>query len=62
VRVENLERLREVHARGKGVLILTGHFGNWEVATVAGLRKFPRRTAASISCAARSSRAGSRRS
>jgi len=41
VRVENLERLREVLARGKGVLILTGHFGNWEVATVAGLRKFP---------------------
>lgn len=41
VRVENLERLREVHARGKGVLILTGHFGNWEVATIAGVRKFP---------------------
>ena len=41
VRVENLERLREVHAQGKGVLILTGHFGNWEVATIAGVRKFP---------------------
>jgi KDO2-lipid IV(A) lauroyltransferase len=41
VRVENLDRLREVHARGKGVLILTGHFGNWEVATIAGVRKFP---------------------
>ncbi|MFO1283906.1 MAG: 4'-phosphopantetheinyl transferase superfamily protein [Burkholderiales bacterium] len=41
VRVENLERLREVHARGKGVLILTGHFGNWEVATIAGLYRFP---------------------
>ena len=23
--------------RGKGVLILTGHFGNWEVATIAGI-------------------------
>ncbi|MCC6378400.1 MAG: 4'-phosphopantetheinyl transferase superfamily protein [Burkholderiales bacterium] len=44
VRVENLEGpggLRETHARGKGVLILTGHFGNWEVATVAGVQKFP---------------------
>ncbi|MEO8486591.1 MAG: 4'-phosphopantetheinyl transferase superfamily protein [Betaproteobacteria bacterium] len=41
VRVENLEMLRAVHARGKGVLILTGHFGNWEVATIAGVRKFP---------------------
>src|SRR5690606_9691935 len=44
VRVENLEGpggLRETHARGKGVLVLTGHFGNWEVATIAGVRKFP---------------------
>lgn len=44
VRVENLEGpggLRETHARGKGVLILTGHFGNWEVSTIAGVRKFP---------------------
>ena len=41
VRVENLELLRAVHARGKGVLILTGHFGNWEVATIAGVAKFP---------------------
>jgi KDO2-lipid IV(A) lauroyltransferase len=41
VRVEGLDVLRAVYARGKGVLILTGHFGNWEVATVAALRKFP---------------------
>ena len=41
VRVENLDLLRAVHARGKGVLILTGHFGNWEVATIAGVQKFP---------------------
>ncbi|CAG0961226.1 Lipid A biosynthesis lauroyltransferase [Burkholderiales bacterium] len=41
VRVENLELLRAVHARGKGVLILTGHFGNWEVATIAGVHRFP---------------------
>ncbi len=29
------------HAQGKGALILTGHFGNWEVATIAGLHLFP---------------------
>ena len=33
--------LREAHARGKGVLILTGHFGNFEVATAAGIAQFP---------------------
>ena len=27
--------------QGKGVLLLTGHFGNWEVATVAGIGSFP---------------------
>jgi KDO2-lipid IV(A) lauroyltransferase len=27
--------------RGKGVLVLTGHFGNWEVATVAGIQRYP---------------------
>jgi KDO2-lipid IV(A) lauroyltransferase len=41
VRVENLEAPITAHARGKGMLLLTGHFGNWEVATVAGIRKFP---------------------
>lgn len=44
VRVENLEGpggLRETHARGKGVLVLTGHFGNWEVSTIAGVQNFP---------------------
>jgi KDO2-lipid IV(A) lauroyltransferase len=41
VRVENLEALLEAHSRGKGVLILTGHFGNFEVATAAGLAQFP---------------------
>ncbi len=28
-------------AQGKGVLVLTGHFGNWEVATIAGIGNFP---------------------
>jgi len=41
VRVENLDALLAAHAQGKGVLILTGHFGNFEVATAAGLAQFP---------------------
>jgi KDO2-lipid IV(A) lauroyltransferase len=41
VRVENVEALLEAHARGKGVLLLTGHFGNFEVATAAGIAQFP---------------------
>ncbi len=40
-RVENLDGLLAAHGLGKGVLILTGHFGNFEVATVAGLAQFP---------------------
>jgi KDO2-lipid IV(A) lauroyltransferase len=41
VRVDNLDALLQAHARGLGVLILTGHFGNFEVATSAGLASFP---------------------
>ena len=41
VRVENLDPLLAAHELGKGVLILTGHFGNFEVATAAGLAQFP---------------------
>jgi len=41
VRVENLDALLAAHALGKGVLILTGHFGNFEVSTGAGLASFP---------------------
>ena len=41
VRVENLDALLVAHAQAKGVLILTGHFGNFEVATAAGLAQFP---------------------
>ena len=26
---------------GKGVLVLTGYFGNWEVATIAGIANYP---------------------
>ena len=41
VRVEGLDELLAAHARGLGVLILTGHFGNFEVSTSAGLASFP---------------------
>jgi KDO2-lipid IV(A) lauroyltransferase len=41
VRVENVEAILRVHAQGKGVLVLTGHFGNWEMATVGAIAHFP---------------------
>jgi len=39
--VENVEAFSGALAQGKGILVLTGHFGNWEVATVAALGHFP---------------------
>jgi KDO2-lipid IV(A) lauroyltransferase len=41
IRIENVESPLRAHAEGKGVLLLTGHFGNFEVATVAGIGQFP---------------------
>ena len=41
VDIENVDVFRRAYERGKGILVLTGHFGNWEVATVAGLNCFP---------------------
>ncbi len=41
VRVENVEAFVAARAVGKGTLIVTGHFGNWEVATIAGIANFP---------------------
>ena len=41
VRVENVHSLEAALSQGKGVLVLTGHFGNWEVATAAGLGSYP---------------------
>jgi KDO2-lipid IV(A) lauroyltransferase len=41
VSVENLDAFVRAFEGGKGVLILTGHFGNWEVATVAGIQQYP---------------------
>jgi len=40
-RVENFEVLYEVLKKGKGVLVLTGHFGNFEISTAAAIRSFP---------------------
>lgn len=39
VNLENAEALREASARGKGVLVVTAHLGNWEVggAVIAAL-------------------------
>jgi KDO2-lipid IV(A) lauroyltransferase len=41
VRVENTEAVAAALAQRKGVLVMTGHFGNWEVATVAAIQHFP---------------------
>lgn len=41
VRVDHLDAFVDAFRAGKGVLVLTGHFGNWEVATVAGIASYP---------------------
>jgi KDO2-lipid IV(A) lauroyltransferase len=41
IKVENLESPIRAQAQGNGVFLLTGHFGNFEVATVAGIARFP---------------------
>jgi KDO2-lipid IV(A) lauroyltransferase len=41
VRVENIDAFIAAFRQGKGVLVLTGHFGNWEVATIAGIANYP---------------------
>lgn len=35
VRIEGLQGLEEALAKGKGVVVLTAHFGNWELASLA---------------------------
>lgn len=40
VDVVGYERLLAVADRGKGVLVLTGHFGNWEFAPLGGILNF----------------------
>ena len=41
VRVEGVPDMIEAFEAGRGILILTGHFGNFEVSTVAGIEHFP---------------------
>jgi KDO2-lipid IV(A) lauroyltransferase len=41
IRLENVEVPIRAHEKGKGILLLTGHFGNFEVSTVAGITQFP---------------------
>jgi len=41
IRIENMESPLRAHKQGKGLLLLTGHFGNWEVSTSAGIKQFP---------------------
>ena len=36
-----MEAAVRAYMQGKGILLLTGHFGNWEVATVVGVGQFP---------------------
>lgn len=40
VEVRGHEQLLAVAERGQGVLVLTGHFGNWEVAPIGGILNF----------------------
>ncbi len=40
VEVKGYQKLLDVAEEGKGVLILTGHFGNWEYAPVGGILNF----------------------
>ena len=41
VRVENEEAILRAAERGRGVLVLTAHFGNWEVTTAAAAESHP---------------------
>jgi len=43
VRVKNMSLMTEGHARGKGMVMLSGHFGNWELIAfaVASLARIP---------------------
>ncbi len=40
VEVKGHERLLNIVAEGRGVLILTGHFGSWEFAPIGGVANF----------------------
>lgn len=40
IRVEGIEHLWKASEAGKGILLLTGHFGNWEMGPIAGILHF----------------------
>lgn len=40
VHIRGHEKLFEIAKEGKGFLILTGHFGNWEIAPIGGILNF----------------------
>jgi len=39
ITTECIEEIREFHARGKGLILLTAHFGNWEIGALGIARK-----------------------
>ncbi len=39
-RVEGLENIRDIILNNQSMLLLTGHFGNWEFAPIAGILNF----------------------
>lgn len=41
IRLENVEVPIRAHEKGRGMILLTGHFGNFEVSCVAGIGQFP---------------------
>jgi len=41
IRLENVEIPIRAHEAGKGLILLTGHFGNFEISGVAGIAQFP---------------------
>jgi KDO2-lipid IV(A) lauroyltransferase len=41
VQVQNLEAILKAYHMNKGVLLLSGHFGNWEVVLPAAIENFP---------------------
>ncbi len=41
MRVEGMEQVREVIAQGRGIVMVTAHFGNWELGVVPFVRSLP---------------------
>ena len=41
IRIENKEAVIRAYTKEKGILLLVGHLGNWEAASVASIQQFP---------------------